>query len=91
LLVARELRGRAGWALLAAGSDGIDGTSDAAGAIVDGNTWSRLFDAGQDPDRALTSFDTGPALASVHAAVVTGPTGVNHADLLVAEVVPSVL
>ena len=84
LLVARALRGRAGWKLLAAGSDGVDGTSDAAGAIVDGATWERIVAAGIDPDRALEARDSGTALAAVGDALVTGPTGVNHADLLVA-------
>jgi glycerate-2-kinase len=91
LLVARELRGRAGWSLLCAGSDGVDGTSDAAGAIVDGLTWERIIAAGHDPDGCLAGFDSGTALAAIGAAVVTGPTGVNHADLLVADVAASVL
>jgi hydroxypyruvate reductase len=91
LLIARELRDHDRWALLAAGSDGVDGTSDAAGAVVDGNTWAMMTAAGHDPARALASCDTGPPLAAVHASLVTGPTGVNHADLLVAEVAASVL
>jgi len=84
LLVARELAGVTGWSLLVAGSDGIDGTGDAAGAIVDGTTWSSIRAAGIDPDDALARCDAGTALAAVGAAVVTGPTGINHADLVVA-------
>jgi hydroxypyruvate reductase len=80
LLVARELAGVPGWRLLVAGSDGVDGTGDAAGAIVDGATWERL----DDPQGALDRCDAGAALAAIGAEVVTGPTGVNHADLLVA-------
>jgi hydroxypyruvate reductase len=80
LLVARALAGVPGWRLLVAGSDGVDGTGDAAGAIVDGATWGRLT----DPQGALDRCDAGGALGAIGAEVVTGPTGVNHADLLVA-------
>jgi hydroxypyruvate reductase len=78
LLVARALAGRDGWAFLAAGSDGLDGTGPAAGAIVDGATWASIADG----DGALARCDAGAALARVGATIVTGPTGVNHADLM---------
>ncbi len=83
LLVARALAGAPGWACLCVGSDGVDGTGPAAGAIVDGDTWAALAAAGIDGDRALAARDSGTALAAIDAAVVTGPTGVNHADLMV--------
>lgn len=78
LLVARALAGRAGWWFLACGSDGLDGTGPAAGALVDGTTWSRIADG----DRALAERDAGTALAAAGALVTTGRTGVNHADLM---------
>lgn len=69
--------------ILIAGSDGVDGNSEAAGAIVDARTWSQLQALGIDGERALRQCDAGSALAAVGASVVTGPTGVNHADLMV--------
>jgi hydroxypyruvate reductase len=78
LELAREIRGsdRAGFI---AGSDGIDGPGNAAGAFVDGLTW----DAVVDPEGALARCDAGTALAAVGALVITGPTGINHADVMI--------
>ncbi len=68
--------------VLVAGSDGVDGTGPAAGAIIDGTTWHAIATAGVDPAHALARHDSGAVLAAVGATVVTGPTGVNHADLV---------
>lgn len=70
-------------ALLAAGTDGRDGPTDAAGAIVDGRTWRELGQAGADPARALARHDAYPALDAADALVRLGPTGTNVADLVV--------
>jgi len=82
LLLAKALAGRAGVTCLVAGSDGVDGTGPAAGAVVDGTTWARIAAAGLDGDAALAACDSGRVLAAIGADVTTGPTGVNHADLL---------
>ena len=87
LLIARGLahdgRDWGDLSVLIAGSDGIDGNSDAAGAIVDAGTWHALTADGVDGVRALRQCDAGRALSAVGATLVTGPTGVNHADLMV--------
>ena len=83
LLLARALAGTRHVSVLVAGSDGIDGNSPAAGAIVDGHTWEAIRAAGHDPDGALARCDAHVALAAADAAICTGPTGVNHADIAV--------
>lgn len=87
LELARHLRGTTRSAFVA-GSDGRDGPTDACGAFVDGSTWDALAalaarDPRLDPDAALRRCDAGTALAAVGALVVTGPTGINHADVVI--------
>jgi glycerate 2-kinase len=65
------------------GTDGVDGGSSAAGAIVDGCSVGRMRAAGVDPLRALEDFDSSAALAASGDLVITGPTGTNVADLWV--------
>ncbi|MDE2262825.1 MAG: DUF4147 domain-containing protein [Gammaproteobacteria bacterium] len=69
--------------LLAAGTDGTDGPTDAAGGLVDADTCGRLALAGLDPDDCLSRADAGTALAAADALVCTGPTGTNVADLVI--------
>jgi len=66
---------------LAAGTDGIDGMTDAAGAIVDGGTVDRAGAAGVDADRSLEHNDSGTFFATLREQVITGPTGTNVGDL----------
>ncbi|MBA3452601.1 MAG: DUF4147 domain-containing protein [Deltaproteobacteria bacterium] len=83
-----RLLSRTGRAALVVGSDGVDGPPPnerqvPAGAFVDGTTWDAIIAAGIDPMAALERCDAGSALAAVGALVVTGPTGINHADLVI--------
>ena len=84
LAAARLIDGRDDLTLLAAGTDGSDGNSADAGAIVDGGTIDRGRDAGLDPDTCLRQADSGRFLEASGDLVHTGATGTNVGDLLLA-------
>jgi len=67
--------------VLSAGTDGIDGNSPAAGAIVDGATLERAQARGLEPTAHLAGFNAYPFFESLGDAIVTGPTGNNLRDL----------
>jgi hydroxypyruvate reductase len=73
--------------VLSAGTDGIDGNTQVAGAIADPTTVSRAHTFGFHLKAALTAFDCCPMFVALGDAVVTGPTGHNLRDLrlLIAE------
>jgi glycerate 2-kinase len=70
--------------VLCASTDGRDGPTDVAGALVDGTTAARLRAARVDAIARLDDNDSHGALAAVGDLVRTGPTGTNVADLVVA-------
>jgi len=82
LAAARLFAGRDELYLLAAGTDGTDGPTDDAGALVDGETCARIACAGLDVDECLRRADSGTALAAAGDLVHTGPTGTNVGDLV---------
>jgi glycerate 2-kinase len=75
-----ELAGIEGVAVLSAGSDGIDGSSRAAGAVADGSTLARARRRGLDPRTALDRRDTERFFDSLGDLVAPGPTGTNVCD-----------
>lgn len=83
LAAARLIAGYGDLALLAAGTDGIDGPTEDAGAVVDGETCGRIAVLGFDADDSLRRADSGRALAAAGALLRTGPTGTNVADLVI--------
>ena len=78
LLLARYLQGRGDLTCLVAGTDGTDGVTDAAGAVVDGGSFTRRPGA----DEALVAANAGAYLSDCGDQLVTGPTGTNVMDLL---------
>jgi len=64
--------------VLSAGTDGVDGNSESAGAVADGTTVER---AGKEcVTNALRRFDAGAVFSGLGDAVLTGPTGNNVRD-----------
>ena len=84
LAAAQAIAGHAEFLVLAAGSDGRDGASEDAGAIVDGGTLARARDAGFEPAAALAAADSGSLLEATGDLVHTGPTGTNVGDIVLA-------
>jgi glycerate 2-kinase len=83
LAAARLLAGQPHMMLLAAGTDGTDGVTDDAGALVDSETCARLSVAEIDPDDYMRRADSGTALAASGDLIHTGPTGTNVGDLVI--------
>ena len=83
LAVAGGRAGGEGPALLSAGTDGIDGPTDAAGAIVDGETWEAIRRAGRDPAADLRRHDAYHALDAAGALLRPGPSGTNVMDIVI--------
>ncbi|MEW6632553.1 MAG: DUF4147 domain-containing protein [Pseudomonadota bacterium] len=72
---------RRDWVFLSGGTDGRDGPTDAAGAVVDAGSTSRIRDFGQEPAILLGNNDSHAALAMSGDLLMTGATGTNVADL----------
>jgi len=83
LAAAGELAGEGEIAVLAAGTDGVDGPTDSAGAYADGTTLARASSLGLDPGAHLSRNDAYPFFEALGDLVVTGPTGTNVADLVI--------
>ena len=69
--------------LLAAGTDGRDGTVDAAGAFADADTWTSIRETGRDPDAALRRHESHAALATIGALLPRRSTGTNVMDVVI--------
>ena len=67
--------------ILSAGTDGIDGNSPAAGAIVDGTTLNRASSRGLQPAAGLITFNAYLLFDALGDTIMTGPTGNNLRDL----------
>lgn len=67
--------------LVSIGTDGVDGPTDAAGAVADSTTMSRAAARGLDPLKYLEANDAWPFFEALGDLVRTGPTGTNVGDL----------
>lgn len=81
LSFALEIAGTEGITMLSAGTDGTDGPTDAAGAIVDGQTVAQARNSGLNPDAFLDNNDSYNFFKAVDSLLITGPTGTNVMDL----------
>jgi hydroxypyruvate reductase len=80
LLMARALRGKPA-AFLAAGTDGRDGPTSAAGAVVDGSTWEDAERRGLRPDDAISRFGAAACLDAVGATIPAFHSGAHAGEL----------
>ena len=84
LAAAETLAQAGGFAVVAsAGTDGVDGPTDAAGAIADSTTIDRARAAGLSPGRSLADNNAYACFDALGDLIHTGPTGTNVGDLQV--------
>ncbi len=83
LALAERIAGRDDVAALAAGTDGIDGPTDAAGAFVDGETGARARRRGLEPREFLRRNDSHGFFSKMGDLYRPGPTGTNVMDLTI--------
>jgi hydroxypyruvate reductase len=85
---AMAMDGVAGIAVASLGTDGVDGPTDAAGAVADGDSIGKARALHLDPVATLAANDTHSFWKALGALVRTGPTGTNVMDIVVALAVP---
>lgn len=83
LATSMKIRGLENTAIASIGTDGIDGLTDAAGAIADGKTIQRAFEANLNPEEYLNNNDSYRFFKGLKDLIFTGPTGVNLMDITV--------
>jgi glycerate-2-kinase len=84
---AMKINGNPGISLVSLGTDGIDGSTDAAGAMVDGSTLARAAGLGLHPEGTLQRNNSYEFFRRLGDTVMTGPTGTNVNDIVIAVIV----
>jgi glycerate 2-kinase len=84
LSLAVSIRGMNNAVAICIGSDGIDGVSPAAGAIIDGSMYYEAVSKGLDPLAYLNNNDSYTILSKLSRAIITGYTGTNVNDIFIA-------
>ena len=88
LSAALSIRGKPTILVSSIGTDGVDGPTDSAGAVADGNTFERSLRIHMDPDSYLRENNSYPFFERLKDLVITGPTGTNVNDIFIALVGP---
>lgn len=83
LAAAQKIRDMDGVVVASLSTDGVDGPTDAAGAIVDGKTMSRAENMNMKADQFLAKNDTYHFFSPLDDLIFTGPTGTNVNDISV--------
>ncbi|MCE5345873.1 MAG: glycerate kinase [Bacteroidales bacterium] len=86
LLCSKLLKDHPGITILSAGTDGNDGPTDAAGAVVDSDTVPDALAENVDPEKYLRDFDSYHFFEKEGGHIITGPTLTNVMDIIVAVV-----
>jgi hydroxypyruvate reductase len=79
---ARPLAGLPETLLVSFATDGVDGPTDAAGAVADGTTLARARARGMEPARHLADNNAYPLLDAIGELIRIGPTNTNVNDLI---------
>jgi glycerate 2-kinase len=88
LAAALRLEGQSGLAVMSLATDGVDGPTDAAGAVITSHTAAEIRSCGMDPVQSLRENDSYHALEAAGALLRPGPSGTNLNDLIVALAYP---
>jgi len=83
LLSALLLQNKPGITILTSGTDGNDGPTEAAGAVVDSDTIASALLKGIDPEKYLNDFDSFHFFKKAGGHIITGPTMTNVMDIIV--------
>ncbi len=83
LALALHLRELKGFAAASMGTDGVDGPTDAAGAVITDRTVTNAVEKGLNPEEYLENNDSHTFFKKVGGLIYTGPTGTNVGDITI--------